>query len=59
MRTIAAMVKNDRGELLPYTCKRYTSQVEDWCAQNWPDTWNKLQALGAKIVLVEISEVDA
>jgi hypothetical protein len=53
---IVAMLKNDLGQLLPYTCQATKSQCEEWCAKNLLG-WPRLQELGAKIVHVEVTEV--
>ena len=53
---IAAMLKNNHGDLLPYTCQTYTSQCEEWCEKNIPN-FARHKELGAKVVQVEIREI--
>lgn len=56
----AAMVKNDKGHLLPYTCRSTMSQCEEQAAGSklWSyGLWDELKRLGAKVVQVEVREV--
>lgn len=54
---IAAMILNDHGDLLAYSCQSTHEQVEEWAQQNLP-AWDKLKELGCKIVQVEIKVVE-
>lgn len=58
MRTIGAVVKNDKGQLLPYTCQSTMSQCEEKAASFFSTAWPRLQELGAKVVQVEIIETE-
>lgn len=55
-RKIAAMLKNDLGQLLPHTCQGTVEKCEEWCEQN-VRAWPRLKELGAKVVTVEITEI--
>lgn len=57
MKTIAAMVLSDRGELLPYTCQSTMSLCEEE-APNVLVAWDKMKMLGAKVVQVEITTLE-
>lgn len=57
MKRIAAMVVNDMGDLLPYTCQSTMSQCEEEAALNIL-AWDKLKELGARVVQVEIRTLD-
>lgn len=55
---LAAMVKNNRGELLPYTCQGTQAQCEEEAMVRWSaDTWYKLKKLGASVVAVNVTEI--
>lgn len=56
-RTIGAVVKNDKGQLLPYTCQSTMSQCEEHAAKFFGVAWPRLKELGARVVQVEITEV--
>ncbi len=59
-RTIGGMIVNDKGELLPYTCRSTISQCEEAAEKDEffvPGAWEKMKELGAKVVQVEIFEV--
>lgn len=53
--TLAACLKNDKGQLLPYTTQSTMSQCEEFCADFFP-AWEKMKELGSKIVQVRIIE---
>lgn len=55
-KRIAAMLKNDLGQLLPYTCQSTMSGCEEWCSENIAN-FPKVLELGGKIVQVEITEL--
>jgi hypothetical protein len=55
-KRIAAVLKNDLGQLLPYTCQSTMSQCREWCESNIAN-FPKVLELGAKIVQVEITEL--
>lgn len=57
MKTIAAMVLSDRGELLPYTCQSTMSQCEEE-APKVLAAWDKMKELGARVVQVEITTLE-
>lgn len=61
-RTFAAMVLNDLGQLLPYTCRGLISQVqeaiEDGEMPFSKEVWEAMQRKGAKIVSVEVKTLD-
>jgi hypothetical protein len=57
MKTIAAMVLNDLGQLLPYTCQSTISMCEEKANSFFP-AWEKMKELGAKVVQVEISMIE-
>lgn len=49
-----AVIRNDRGELLPYSCQSTISQVEEWAVQFFgPEIWEKLKKRGETIVSFE------
>lgn len=54
--TIAAMLKNDQGALLPYTGQSTMSQCEEWCEANLL-AFDRLKERGAKVVQVEVQEI--
>jgi len=54
--TIAAMLKNDQGALLPYTGQATMSRCEEWCEANLA-AFGRLKELGAQVVQVEVREV--
>ena len=49
---ICAVVVNDLGEILPYSCQSTKSQCEEWCEENM--FWDSVRSKGAKIVQAEI-----
>jgi cobalamin biosynthesis Co2+ chelatase CbiK len=55
--TIAAAMVNDFGQILPYTCQATIQQSEEFCKKLFPH-YDKLIALGAKIVIVEIKVIE-
>jgi len=57
MKRIAAMVMNERGELLPHTCQGSM----DACEEEAPKVlagWERMKELGFKVVQVEIRTLD-
>lgn len=59
MKRIAAMVLNDKGELLPYTCQSTMEQCEEEMPNIvTPWGWEQMKKLGAKVVQVEIRTLD-
>ena len=58
-KTIAAVVINDNGHILPYTVQSTMSQCEEHAIERWGDsTWTKLQELGCRVVQCEIVLID-
>lgn len=57
MKVIAAIVLNDLGQLLPYTCETTMEQCEERAAKTFP-AWKKMKELGAKVVQVEIKTLE-
>lgn len=55
-KTIGACVKDEKGNLLPYTVQSTKSSCEDYCYERFI-SWDKLKELGCEIVQVEIIEV--
>ncbi len=51
----AAMVKNDNGDLLVWTCQPLVSQCEEEASRSFP-AWERMKQLGAKVVRVRIVE---
>lgn len=59
MKRIAAMVLNDLGDLLPYTCEGTMEQCEEKANELFtPQAWQKMKSFGAKVVQVEITTLD-
>lgn len=59
MKTIAAMVLNDKGDLLPYTCRHCMEACEEEMPEVFtPYGWEQMKVLGAKVVQVEISTLE-
>jgi hypothetical protein len=55
---IAACVKNDRGDLLPYTAQSTLQGCKEHAEKFWgPEVWSALQRMGCKIVQIEIREI--
>lgn len=52
-KTICAVVINDRGEILPYTCQSTKDACEEWCKENL--AWEKMKEFGAKVVQAELA----
>jgi len=55
-RRLAACIRNDRGQLLPYTVQGTQSQVEEWAQENL--AWDKVKELGGKIISVYIVPIE-
>jgi hypothetical protein len=56
---IAAMVKNDFGDLLVYTCATSKQKCEELAVERYTkEGWAGLLRLGCKIVQVRITELD-
>ena len=51
--SICAVLVNDKGDILPYTCQPTKSQCEEFCQEFFP-AWEKMKELGCKIVQAEI-----
>jgi hypothetical protein len=51
--TICAVLVNDYGQILPYTCQPTMSQCEEFCSKFFP-AWDRMKELGCKIVQAEI-----
>jgi hypothetical protein len=51
--TIAAMVLNDQGDLLPYTCQSTKERCEENAAETLPG-WSRMKELGARVVQVQV-----
>lgn len=54
---VGAALKNSEGHLLAYTVQSTNSQCEEWCEANLA-CFSKIKELGAKVVQVEIRELD-
>jgi hypothetical protein len=50
---LAACLKNDKGELLPYTVQSTIQQCEEFCEKFFP-AWERMKELGYKVVQVNI-----
>jgi hypothetical protein len=57
MKLIAAMVLNDKGDLLPYTCQSTMEQCEEEAPKILLG-WDAMKMLGAKVVQVEITTLE-
>jgi len=57
-KTVCAVLVNDLGDILPYTCQSTISQCEEWCEINFP-AWDRMKELGNKIVQAEIVLIDS
>lgn len=56
-KTIAAVVVNDQGYILPYTVRSTMSQCEEFAIELWgEELWKKLQSLGAHVVCTHYEE---
>lgn len=54
-KTIAAVVVNDFGHILPYTVQGTVEQCEEKAIERWGEpTWNRIKELGGKVVSCEI-----
>jgi len=51
---LCAVVVNDYGDILPYTCQSSKDSCEEHCQELFPD-WEKLKELGCKIVQAELT----
>lgn len=52
---LAAVVVNDRGEILPYTVQSTREQCAEAAEAFWgTEVWNRLQTLGSRVVSCEI-----
>lgn len=59
MQHLGAMVKTDRGDLLPETCRRNRAACEEDAANVFgPEVWSGLKARGYSVVSVQYLEVD-
>lgn len=56
LKRVGACVLNDKNQLLLYTVQSTVSQCEEEAAKRWP-WWDKLKAMGCRIVQVEITYV--
>jgi len=54
MKTVCAVVVNDKGQILPYTCQGTMQTCEEWCEENLPGAWPTMEKLGAKVVQAEL-----
>lgn len=55
LRTVGGVIVNDRNEILLYTVASSSSQCEEEAIARWgEELWNKLKALGCKIVNCEV-----
>lgn len=55
-RTMACVVVNDKGDILPYTVQSTFQRCKEAAIERWgEDIWNRLVALGARIVECEIT----
>ena len=55
--TIAAVLVNDKGQILPYTCKSTVQQVKEHCDQHMAG-WERLSAIGCRIAQCEITVIE-
>ena len=51
--TVCAVVVNEHGEPLAYTCQSTMSMCEEWAQQNLL-AWDKMKELGYKVVQAEL-----
>lgn len=59
MKRIAAVVINDLGDMLPYTCDTTMQACEEnACERFGTVAWEQMKKLGAKVVQVEINTLD-
>lgn len=55
-KTIAAVVVNDRGDILPYTVQPTKDQCEEHAAEFFGnEVWGKVKALGGRVAQCEIT----
>ena len=52
-KTTCAVLVNDCGQILPYTCQPTMSQCEEFCKEFFP-AWERMKELGCKVVQAEI-----
>jgi hypothetical protein len=57
-KTICAVVLNDEGQILSYTCKSTIQACEEWCEAHFPG-WGKMKERGCKVVQAELRVLDA
>lgn len=57
MKTIAAAVLNDFGQILPYTVCSTKQECEE-NAENFFPAWEKMKELGCKVIQVEIINLE-
>ena len=55
--TLCGVVVNDMDQILPYTCQSTVHACEEWAEENLL-AWDKLQKMGARIVMAEITLFD-
>lgn len=51
---ICAVVVNDHGDILPYTCQSTKQGTEEWAEKNLPG-WEEMKRLGAKVVQARLT----
>lgn len=56
LKTTGSVLINDKGEVLPYTCQSYASQVREWCDKH-SIGWEQLKSMGCRIAHCEITVV--
>ena len=58
-KIVAAVVVNDKNDILGYTVQATKEEVEVLAIEIWGvDTWEKLQAKGSRIANCEISLIE-
>ena len=56
MKTVAAIVVNNRNEILTYTCRGSKQSCEEYMIESYgEDVWKRLQEIGCSIRECEIS----
>lgn len=57
-KIICAVVVNDLGDILPYTCQATMDACEEWLQENMPGAWPTMKRLGARVVQAELVILD-
>lgn len=56
---LVAAIVNEDGHILPYTARSYVEQCEEFAVEFWgEELWDRLQEMGARILLCHMTVVD-